>query len=57
MKGVKIKKKESEFENVKHRKEVVNLVRKNKKETGVPVSVFFDKAAIKELDRIKAKEV
>lgn len=40
---------QSNFESVKLRKAIVNKVRKNKNETGVPVATFFERAAEKEL--------
>jgi len=44
---------ESNFESVKLRKAIVNKVRKNKNETGVPVATFFERAAEKELSNQK----
>ncbi len=41
------------FENVKINKEVVEKVRKDKEKTGVPISVFFEKAAE---EKLKSKD-
>lgn len=50
------KKKETGLESVKLKTEVVGKVRDYKKKEGVAIGTFFEKAAIKELDRIKDKE-
>lgn len=39
----------SEYESVKIRRSIVDRVRANKQLTGVPVSVFFEKAADEKL--------
>ena len=44
-----------EYESVKIRKEIVNLVRENKKKNFVPISIFFENAAVKELKKLKSK--
>jgi hypothetical protein len=41
------------YESVKLNKEVVDLVRDNKKSTFVPISIFFENAAKKELQKSK----
>jgi len=38
-------------EAVKLRMEVVKRVRKNKEKTGVPIAVFFERAATEKLDK------
>lgn len=38
-----------EYESVKINKEIVDMVRDNKKKTYVPISIFFENAAKKEL--------
>ena len=43
-------------EPVKLSSSVVKKVRENKKKTGVPISIFFEKAAIEKLDKQKAKD-
>jgi hypothetical protein len=42
---------ESNFESVKLRKAIVNKVRRNKNETGVPIATFFEMAAEEKLKR------
>ncbi len=44
-----------EYESVKIKKEIVNLVRENKKKNFVPISIFFENAAVKELKKQKSK--
>ena len=39
------------YESVKIKKPIVDRVRKNKIKTGVPVAIFFEKAAEKELNK------
>ncbi len=39
------------FESVKLRKGIVNKVRKNKTETGIPVATFFEMAAEEKLKK------
>lgn len=39
----------AKYESVKISKKVVNLVRENKKKNRVPISAFFETAALKEL--------
>jgi len=41
----------AELESVKLKKSVVNLVRDNKTKTGVPIGIFFEQSAIKNLNR------
>ena len=41
------------YESVKLNKKVVDLVRDNKKKTHVPVSIFFQEAAIEKLQKEK----
>lgn len=43
----------TEYESVKINKEVVTLVRENKKKNRIPISAFFETAALKELKLIK----
>ncbi len=49
------KKKETkvEYESVKINRSVVNLVRENKKKNLVPISAFFEHAAIEKLQKEK----
>lgn len=47
------KKKDSNFESVKIHKDIIALVRKHKKETRVPISAFFENAAIEKLQKEK----
>lgn len=42
-----------QYESVKIAKEVVDMVRKDKKITGVPVATFFSQAAI---EKLKSKQ-
>jgi hypothetical protein len=46
--GKKVERK-TDYESVKINKKVVELVRQNKKITRVPISAFFEKAALNEL--------
>lgn len=43
----------SEWESVKLKKEIIDLVRQNKEKTGVPVSTFFEQAAFEKLKKQK----
>lgn len=45
----------TEWENVKMRKALLQRLRKNKKDTGVPIITFVEKAVTKELDNHKNK--
>ncbi len=47
------KEKKIEYESVKLNKEVVDLVRDNKKKTFVPISIFFENAAKEKLKKSK----
>lgn len=42
---------EEKYESVKISKETVNLVRENKKKTGVPISIFIEKLIKKALKK------
>ena len=44
---------DDKYESVKISREVVNLVRENKKKNRIPISAFFETAALKELKTIK----
>jgi len=48
--GKKVEKK-IEYESVKINKQIVGLVRENKKKTRIPISAFFENAALKELKK------
>lgn len=52
---MKSKKKEIELESVKIEKEVVEMVRQNKKKNYIPIGVFFKLAAIEKLKNQKTK--
>lgn len=44
---------EDKYESVKIKREVVDLVRKNKEKNYIPISIFFEIAAMKELKKQK----
>lgn len=50
------KKLDTDFESVKLKVGVVNKVRKNKTETGVPINVFFEQAAEEKLKKQSSKK-
>lgn len=52
----KKKKKSVALESVKHKKSVVDAVRKHKEKSGVPIAAFFDQAALKELAHLEVRE-
>lgn len=52
MKTKKVEK-QPDLESVKIEREVVNLVRENKKKHDTPIGKFFKLAALEKLDRLK----
>jgi hypothetical protein len=46
---------EDKYESVKIKKEIVNLVRENKKKNFIPISIFFENAAMDKLKKQKSK--
>jgi len=46
--GAKVEQK-IEYESVKIRRDIVDMVRENKKKTRVPISAFFETSALKQL--------
>ena len=47
--------KPSNFESVKIHKDIIALVRQHKKDTRVPISAFFENAALEKLQKTKTK--
>lgn len=53
MKGKNVEQAKTEFESVKIRKEIVDMIREYKKKHLVPISGFFEKAALEKLQKDK----
>jgi hypothetical protein len=46
----------TQWENVKLKKEVVDMLRSHKEETGIPITVFLERIILREIKPLPAKK-